>query len=113
MYAFLGIRQHYNDAPDPADSTRAREIRHSKERVEINFPDDMGLAETFTSVTGASGVWANQSPLARPEWVSAQDPRLAELLGSHYGVAVRPFLPQGERNEHAGRFDAVIAGAAK
>jgi hypothetical protein len=51
-------------------------------------PEDHTLAETFTAITAAGGMWDHHSD-APPAWVASTDPALAAVLAAHYGCELR------------------------
>jgi hypothetical protein len=77
-----------------------------KQRLEVNSPAEDGKTalEVFQDITSPGGIasyWlADGSTFT---WVSSDNDDLASLLAAAYSAEVRPFLPQGERDEHAER----------
>ena len=125
-YVFLANRNAYNDAAWREDGTpkTADErvvLAGIKSRVEIQFPvtdvtpdgqvtSAPSFLEMLKTITDPGGVWVSHSPDPAPAWVASDDADLAKALGRHYGVPVRPPLPQGERGEHAARAHHFIPG---
>jgi len=53
----------------------------------VQFPDGVGIAEAFTTITAAGGAWAYHSAKP-PAWVESSSKPLAELLASHFHCPV-------------------------
>lgn len=49
----------------------------------INFPDGVGIAEAFQTITMKGGVWHHQA-FGAPEWVWSDNAALAEMLADHW-----------------------------
>lgn len=101
----LGNRAGIENIPDPddseeqaADEGRARNkirrpLPEGKLCTTANLPEGTPLVEALTIITAGNGVWANHSDDPAPAWVASTSPRLAEVLGEHYGCEVRDYAP--------------------
>ncbi len=77
MRAVLGNRHAHRDG---------EKLPRAKRATVIDFPDGTSLAEAFTNVTHAQGVWTNHATEgAQPAWVASDSPSLAALLAEHFG----------------------------
>lgn len=101
----LGNRAGIEVIPDPDDTEeqaaeegRARnKIRQplgkGKRCTTVNIPAGTSTIEALVTITTGNGVWVNHSDDDAPAWVASTDPRLASLLGEHYGCEVRDYAP--------------------
>lgn len=70
----------------------------------VQTPEGVNTAEAFVTITDqGDGVWVNHSSEPAPRWVASDDADLAALLGQHYQVEVREFLPDVENNDFPGQ----------
>jgi hypothetical protein len=90
----LGNR-HATDSTD--DGTTRTALPRGKRATVVEIPDDLNVAQAFTAITAAGGVWAHQTGTkdvdgdlvpndkAVPAWVASDDAALASILAAHWG----------------------------
>lgn len=99
---WLGAEQSYDDTGKDADGNRVDPADRSVGPAHngclyMACPDDWTLAETFVSLTAATGAWAVMVPDDTPMWIASDSKGLLALLGEVWPDAeVRPVPDDAE-----------------
>lgn len=84
-------------ASDSHDNGETRHALPRGKRATVVILDDLNVAQAFTTITAAGGVWATQTGTkdadgdlvpndkAVPAWVASDDAALATVLAAHWG----------------------------
>lgn len=83
----LGNR-HAQESTDNGETFEA--LPKGKRATTIEIPDDYTIAQAFTAVTAAGGVWEAHAHQVKgetppPAWVASDDHALATLIAAQYG----------------------------
>lgn len=94
MRVLLGNRDAFNvvNVPDGKGGiTTERQRAAGNFRLDIDFPDGVGLSEAFANVTARNGIWANHTlgNDSKPAWVASDSAELASLIAAEYDCEVR------------------------